>query len=115
MLCIVCSKKKFFLMRHIKMDEKRKIYENFMSLNAQKATTTTTPTAHVMFYEEGKTLSPFQPLISMSIENVQHELDQNSELVRQLLRQMSTYDCHRQKIVGLIFDSQTVISDVLRA
>jgi hypothetical protein len=38
------------------MDEKRKIYENFMSIHAHKAVVTDTPTEHVMFYEEGKAM-----------------------------------------------------------
>lgn len=97
------------------MDEKRKIYQNFMSLNAHKAVVTDTPTVHVMFYEEGKTMSPMQPLISMSVEDVLEELDKDAELVRWLLNQMTTYDCRKQKLVALIFDRQTVISDVLRA
>ena len=86
-----------------------------MSLNAHKAAVTDTPIVHVMFYTEGKTMSPMQPLISMSVENVLEELDKDAELVRWLLHQMSTYDCRKQKIVALIFDHQTVISDVLRA
>ena len=97
------------------MDEKRKIYQNFMSLNAHKAVVTDTPTVHVMFYEEGKAMSPMQPLISMSVENVLEELDKDAELVRWLLNQMTTYDCRKQKLVALIFDRQTVLSDVLRA
>jgi succinate dehydrogenase flavin-adding protein (antitoxin of CptAB toxin-antitoxin module) len=60
-------------------------------------------------------LSPMQPLISMSVENLLEELDKDAELVRWLLNQMTTYDCRKQKLVALIFDRQTVISDVLRA
>ena len=95
------------------MEEKRKIYQTFMSMNAHKATTTENPTAHVMFYKEGKSMSPTQPVIAMDKDQIQQELDQECELVRWLLHQMSTYDCRRQRIVALIFDRKTVLSDVL--
>lgn len=96
------------------MDEYRKIYRNFLSLNAQKAAVTETPVAHVMFYRKGTTMSPAQPLIAMSKEDLLKELDSESELVRWLMHQMCTYDCYKQRIVALIFDSKTVLSDVLR-
>lgn len=95
------------------MEKQRQIYSNFMCLNAHKAACTEVPTAHVMFYKDGGVISPLQPLISMTIDDVLEELDRESELVRWLLNQMSTYDPRKQKIVALVFDRQTVLSDVL--
>ena len=96
------------------MDAKRKIYENFLSLNAHKACVTDTPQVHVMFYQPDRVISPLHPLVLMSVDDVMQELDKDAELVRWLLNQMATYDCRKQRIVALIFDRRTVLSDVLR-
>ena len=55
------------------------------------------------------------PLVAFTRENVVEEFDVESELVRWLLNQMSTYEPTRQCIVGLVFDNSTVVSDVLVA
>ena len=55
------------------------------------------------------------PLIAFTRENVIEEFDVESELVRWLLNQLSTYDPTRQCIVGLVFDKTRIISDVLMA
>ena len=96
------------------MDAQRQIYNNFLSLNAHKARTTSVPTAHVMFYQHGKPMTPLQPLIAMSVNDILQELDKEADLVRWLLNQLATYKCSTQRIVALIFDRQTVLSDVLR-
>jgi hypothetical protein len=95
------------------MDSNRRVYDQFLRLHACKARATTEPTVHVMFYNG--TLSHHEPLVAMTIPEVCAELDTSAELVRWLLRQMHTYECTKQKIVCLIFDRQTVLSDVLRA
>lgn len=81
-------------------------------MHANKSTATETPTAHLQFYRG--TMDPTEPLLTLSLEDVLDALDRESELVRWLLRQMSTYDCTRERIVGLVFDRQTVLSEVLR-
>lgn len=96
------------------MEEQRKIYSTFLALHASKASTTSSPKAHVMFYDQKTSMSPMQPLITMSMDDLLEELDKDSELVRWLLQQMSTYDCCKQKLIALVFDRQTVLSDVLR-
>jgi hypothetical protein len=93
------------------MEEKRKIYETFLSFNAHKASVTDVPTVHAFFYHSG-TMSPAIRLITMSPDDVKEELDMGCELVRWLMHQLHTYDCHTQRIVALIFDRQTVLSDV---
>ena len=95
------------------MDEKRRIYGSLMSLHARKANVTPTPTAHILFYDPSSS-SVHSPLVSMTAQDVMDELDRDAELVRWLLHQMSTYDCATQAIVGVVFDKQTVLSDVVR-
>jgi len=53
------------------------------------------------------------PLVAFTRENVVEEFDVESELVRWLLNQMSTYEPTRQCIVGLAFDKSTILTDVL--
>ena len=94
------------------MEEQRRIYRGFLAVHAPKARATTEPTAHVMFQKPD--MSVYEPLIAMTREELLEELDGESELVRWLLWQMTTYDCYRQKIVALVFDRSTVLSDVMR-
>lgn len=54
-------------------------------------------------------------LVAFTRENVVEEFDVESELVRWLLNQMSTYEPTRQCIVGLVFNPSTILSDVLMA
>ena len=92
------------------METHRKIFDTFLKLNAKKASCTDTPVAHLQFYEH---MDPNAPLLQMDQKDILEELDKESSPVRWLLNQLVTYDCTKQKIVGLIFDRQTVISDVL--
>lgn len=94
------------------MEEKRRIYDGFLRMHANKAGTTEEPVAHLAFYSP--TMSMNDPLIRLDRDDVLDALDPSSELVRWLLEQMRTYDCTKQRIVGLVFDRHTVISDVLR-
>ena len=94
------------------MEDKRKIFHTFLTLHAHKSTTTDEPIAHLQFHQE--VMAPSLELIAFTADDVVEALDpDNCELVRWLLEQMRTYDCHRQRIVGLIFEDNTVLSEVL--
>lgn len=59
------------------------------------------------------------PLYRLTRDDVIQEcsdgrLNKDSELVRWLLNQMTTYDCRTQRILALKFDNSTVLSEVLR-
>tara|TARA_E500000178_G_scaffold356156_1_gene432023 strand:- start:2420 stop:2719 length:300 start_codon:yes stop_codon:yes gene_type:complete len=96
------------------MERERKVFKVFLSMHASKALATEEPVAYLQFYDE--CIPADAPLIKFTREDIIDcsELDHNSELVRFLLHQMTTYDCRTQRIVGLIFNKNTVISDVLR-
>lgn len=94
------------------MQAERKTFGAFLALHAHKAPPTEEPCAYLQF--ANTTLTPATPLICFTRENVVEELDASSELVRWLLHQMSTYECTKQRIVALVFDRQTVLSEVLR-
>lgn len=98
------------------MEEKRKLFHTFLTLHAHKVGPTDEPVAHLHFCPEGTHLlpGPVDPLIALSQDDILDALDPESELVRWLLEQLRTYDCTRQRIVGLVFDRQTVLSEVLR-
>lgn len=93
------------------MESERRAFEVFLALHAHNARPTSVPTAHLHFYSEGQTDGT---LVAFTREEVIEELDREAELVRFLLHQMTTYDCTRQRIVGLVFSKHTVLSDVLR-
>lgn len=93
------------------MEWQRRCFDTFVQLHASKASTTSSPLVHAQFHSE--TMHPDVPLLLMTKEDVLEELDVESPLVRWLLKQLTTYDCTHQKLVVLIFDPQTVLSDVL--
>lgn len=95
------------------MDEKRRVYSAFMTLRAKGLTCTDEPMAYLQFYDPSTSSHMSAPLVAFTRENVVQEFDAESELVRWLLNQMSTYEPTRQCIVGLVFDSKTILSDVL--
>ena len=93
------------------MDEKRCRFQAFLALHAHEATPTDEPRAHLAFVQTDGTTSP---LLSLDRDDVLDAVDpDNSELARWLLNQMRTYDCRTQRIVGLVFDRRTVLSEVL--
>lgn len=83
-----------------------------MTLHSHKATATERECAHLQFYRSA--MPHDEPLLSFDREDVLDALDKESPLVQGLLQQISTYDCTRERIVGLIFDRQTVLAEVLR-
>ena len=93
------------------MEREVKIFETFLALNHHKADATEEPVVHVAFHKQD-CLSPGMELIRFRREDILEELDKESPLVQQLLRQVSTYECHRQCIIALVFDAKTVLSEV---
>ena len=97
------------------MEEQRRIFSTFLVLNANRATATEEPIVHMMFSPD--TING--PLYRLTLDDVLQEcaqgrLNKNSELVRWLLNQMTTYDFYKQRIIALKFDESTVLSEVLR-
>ena len=80
----------------------------FLSQHAKDVAPTREPRANLQFFH-----SPEQGIISFSREDILNELDSSSPLVIKLLTQISTYNCERERIVGLIFNKQEVLSEVL--
>ena len=84
-----------------------------MTLRSSEVIPTEEPVAHLQFYDNENASHMSRPLVSFSRENVVEEFDTESELVRWLLNQMSTYEYSRQCIVGLVFERATILSDVI--
>ena len=98
------------------MEERRRAYSAFMTCRATHVAPTEEPVAHLQFFDPSERASHMTgPLVAFSRDNVVAEFDVDSELVRWLLNQMSTYEPTRQCIVGLVFDPRTILSDVLHA
>ena len=98
--------------------ECRSIFRGFLAVHAHKAPTPPrdgTRVAYLQFYDPQRPLAADAPLLALGQDDILDALDPDgSELVRWLLEQLRTYDCDRQRIVGLIFDRATVLSEVLR-
>lgn len=95
------------------MEEQRRAHSAFMTLRSSGVRPTEEPVAHLQFYDDKNSSHMSAPLVAFTRENVVEEFDVESELVRWLLNQMSTYEPTRQCIVGLVFDKSTILSDVL--
>lgn len=95
------------------MEEERRAYSAFMTLRASGVRPTEEPVAHLQFYDAATSSHMSGPLVAFTRDNVMEEFDVESDLVRWLLNQMSTYEPTRQCIVGLVFDRSTILSDVL--
>jgi hypothetical protein len=91
------------------MQAERRAFHVFLSMHAHEARPTEDPVVHLKWH--GKEDAPF---LALDRDDVLDALDPSAELVRWLLEQMRTYDCTKQRIVGLVFDRQTVLSEVLR-
>ena len=97
------------------MEERRRAFATFLRLNEARATPTDEPIVHLMFSADDIR----GPLYRLTRDDVLREcdagrLDANSDLVRWLLTQLSTYDCRTQRILALRFDRETILSEVLR-
>lgn len=95
------------------MERKRREFDAFLAMNAKKAAPSGRAVAHLQY--RGESAHPSAPLLTWERDDVLSELDTNESTVRWLLHQMTTYDCATQKIVGLIFEDGSVLSDVLWA
>lgn len=98
------------------MEDQRRAFSTFLTMNAPRAHTTEEPCVHMMFSPENIN----GPLVRLTRDDVLQEcaegnLDGTSPLVRWLLNQLSTYDHRRQRILALRFDASTVLSEVLRS
>lgn len=99
------------------MEAERRTFQVFLAMHANKADVTEEPVAHLQFCNaQRQPPATNAPLIRFTRDDILacSALDHSSELVRFLLHQMTTYDSRTQRIVGLVFDKDVVLSDVLR-
>ena len=95
------------------MEQERRVYSAFMTVRSKEIRVTEEPIVHLQFYDPTNSSHMSSPLIAFTRENVVEEFDTQSELVRWLLHQMSTYEPTRECVMGLVFDARTILSDVL--
>tara|TARA_B110001450_G_scaffold61192_1_gene57977 strand:+ start:983 stop:1285 length:303 start_codon:yes stop_codon:yes gene_type:complete len=94
------------------MDEasRQRAYRTFLTMEAGKADVTAWPCAYVKRHGDDA------PLLKMEEDDLIGALDTEtpSPSVRWLMHQLKTYDCTKQRLLVLVFDRATVLSDVLR-
>ena len=96
------------------MEERRKLFHAFLTLNQHNGSRTSQPCVHMSFDPNNLR----SPLIVLTLDDFLHEcsagrFDRDAELVRWLLHQLTTYDCERQRILAVAFDRTTILSEVL--
>jgi len=96
-------------------DWHHRTFRGFVELNAHRCGPTQHRVAYIHFYSKD-TLMHSAEIVTMEIDDVMEcsELNKDSPLVRWLLKQMTTYEPTTERIVGMVFDPNTVISLVLR-
>ena len=89
-------------------------YRGFVTLKGPRLRRTPTRVVHVAFCDDG-VFSHDDPLVQMELNDVLAcgRLDPSADLVRRMLTQLSTYDHTRHVMIAVVFDRQTVLSDVL--
>lgn len=96
-------------------DAQHRAFASFLAVHAHKARPTETPVAYVQFAgADGSLPAADAPLLRLDGDDVPDVVDPACPSGRWLRRQMQTYDCTRQRVVGLIFSRTCVISEVLR-
>jgi len=95
------------------MEEQRRIYQAYLAMRTSDRQSGEHPVALLQFYDQARSSHMTDAFVAFTREDVVGEFDTNSELVRWLLHQMSTYESTKQCIVGLVFDNETILSDVL--
>ena len=94
--------------------------DTFLSLHASRAAPTDDPCAYLGFCRDRVMPPPASnPLVRLTLDDVDSairdgEFDPSSELVLWLRQQLLTYDCTTQRIVGVVLDPKTVLTEVLR-
>lgn len=88
-------------------------FRSFLQLHHHKAPATRTPCCFLQF-RKGGGVPHDAPLLRLTEDQVQQELDpERQEGVRHLLNQMRSYECHKQAIVGLVFEDGSTMSEVM--
>jgi hypothetical protein len=96
------------------MEREQHIFKTFLAMHSKNtAPLSWERCVHAQFYRAaGGIPSDSEPLLIMDQQDILDDLDPESPLVRWLLEQLRTYHPTKQKIIALIFDKKTVLSDV---
>lgn len=92
--------------------QQHELFKAFLPLHGKQAKPSDAPLAYLQFASAYRGVP--SRLITFRREDVVAEFDSDAPLVRWLLNQMTTYDCRTQRIVGLVFDRRTILSEVVR-
>lgn len=97
----------------ISMQFEQQQLRSFVSLHAHKARLTSERCAYLAEYKE--TGMPINlELKALNVEEILETFDRESGLVHWLLKQVSTYNCDTQVIIGLIFSPSVVLAHVIQ-
>lgn len=100
------------------MEEERQRFASFLAMHSHKAHPTPSPCVYLSF--DSDVLSHDSHLLLLDEEDLhdlifeEKKLNPTDEMVVWLRHQMQTYDCTKQRIVGLVFEGKkTLLSEVL--
>ena len=96
------------------MQKEQEALLNFVKMHTQKAEISQERCAYLVDYkEEGIPLTVALDKYKREDFIQSPKIDMNSDMCRWLVRQMDTYDTKKEILIGLIFNSHTVLAHVV--
>jgi hypothetical protein len=94
------------------MEINKELLNVFLSLHNRKAKTTTEPTVYLV--KKDDCLKSDTPLVAWKEQHLVNYFDHDSKQFQWLMKQLKTYDCRNEVILGIFSDNKTVFSEVLK-
>tara|TARA_B100001989_G_scaffold227931_1_gene184369 strand:- start:657 stop:944 length:288 start_codon:yes stop_codon:yes gene_type:complete len=94
------------------MEINNELLNVFLSLHNRKAKTTKEPTVYLV--QKDDCLKADSPLVAWKEQHLVNYFDHESKQFQWLMKQLKTYDCEKEVILGIFSDNKTVFSEVLK-
>lgn len=94
------------------MNENKELFSVFLSIHNKKTKTTKEPVAYLV--QRNDCLKSDTPLVAWKEQHLVNYFDHDSKQFQWLMRQLKTYDCENEVILGMFVDNKTVFSEVLK-
>ena len=88
------------------------LFRVFLTMHHKKAKLTKDATVYLV--QKDDCLKPNSPLIAWKEEHLINYFDHNSRQFQWLMKQLKSYNCEEEVIVGMFEDEKKVMSEVLK-
>jgi len=94
------------------MDNNKELFQIFLNIHNKKTKTSKEPIVYLVQKED--CLKPDTHLVAWKEQHLVNYFDHDSKQFQWLMKQLKTYDCEKQVILGMFVDKNTVYSEVLK-